>query len=111
MNLLITPTYQTSKADLDYESSEEESNNAVLFNQGFSSQELTVEDGEKFEIEEGYTASFIEEEDDDTEYYWGNPEDVDSMESDPYGPIEELEAGKYKLEGNNIFISEEDVSR
>jgi hypothetical protein len=27
------------------------------------------------------------------EYYWGNPEEVNSMELDPYGPVINLKAG------------------
>jgi hypothetical protein len=38
------------------------------------------------------------------EYYWGNPEEVNSMEFDPYGPVINLKAGKYKLEGNIIHV-------
>jgi|GEM_PF-3776115 len=37
-------------------------------------------------------------------YYWGNPEEVNSMEFDPYGEVINLKAGKYKLEGNIIHI-------
>jgi hypothetical protein len=98
-------TEQTSRNDMDYDSFEED-DDEVLLDQGLSVDEITVEDGEIFEIEEGYTGTFSE--DDETEYYWGNPDNVDSIKFDSHAPIEGyLEAGRYRLEGNRIYIIEE----
>ena len=65
MEILIQPTIDNLREELgydDYDVNEDD----LLFQQGYEGDVITVEDGEKFEIPQGYIGSIIN---DDNVYY------------------------------------------
>ena len=66
MKILIQPTIDNLREDLGYYDYEDVDEESLLFQQGFDGTPMDVEDGEKFEIPEGYIGGII---DDNSTYY------------------------------------------
>jgi len=98
MEILIQPNLDLVREDLGYDEYEDVDEEALLFQQGFEGYPMEVEDGETFEIPEGYVGSLI---DDDLTYYVKREIFDGTWEKEEfYG---ELEAGCYKLESDTII--------
>ena len=100
MEILIQPTIDNLREDLGYNDYEDVDEDALLFQQGYNGDLIIVDDGESFEIPEGYIGNIIE---DATTYYI----EIEIMPGliDKEEFIGELEAGLYKL--NDGIISRE----
>ena len=98
MEILIQPTVDNLREDLGYDEYEDVDEEALLFQQGYEGDLITVDDGETFEIPEGYIGSII----DDGLTYYVKREIFDGTweKEELYG---ELEEGRYKLEGDIII--------
>ena len=66
MKILIQPTIDNLREDLGYDDYEDVDEDALLFQQGFDGYPMKVEDGDTFEIPEGYIGGII---DDNSTYY------------------------------------------
>ena len=104
MEILLQPTIDNLREDLGYDDYEDVDEEALLFQQGFDGTPIEVEDGEKFEIPEGYIGSII---DDDNVYYLKTEiEDGVWDTEELYG---DLEAGSYILnDGVVSLVDDED---
>lgn len=101
MELYLMPTLESIQETLDYDFIDEENIDALLFQQGYDMDRVEVEDGDTFKIPEGMIGRVSAE---DGAYYI----QVETMDGDfEKGPIrEDLDAGKYKLDGDLIKIIE-----
>ena len=104
MEILIQPTVDNLREDLGYDDYEDVDEEALLFQQGFDGTPIEVEDGEKFEIPEGYIGSII---DDDKVYYLKTEIEEGVWDTEEfYG---DLEAGSYILNDGVIsFVDTND---
>lgn len=116
MKLLLEPTIASLQNDneendfMDEEHFEEE----LLVRQGYESEVMDIEDGEEFEIPEGKCANVIGNEEDPTgEFEFDEEEETYELyvevddgvwEKEPI--LENLQAGRYKLEGHLIKVIE-----
>ena len=100
MEILIQPTIDNLREDLGYDDYEDVDEEALLFQQGYDGFPIDVEDGEDFEIPEGYIGSII---DDGNTYYIETEIMPGLIEKEEF--FGELEAGLYKL--NDGIISRE----
>lgn len=98
MEILIQPTIDNLREDLDYDENEDYIVDALLFQQGFNGYPIEVADGEKFEIPEGFIGNII---DDGHIYYLRNEISEGVWEDEEI--FDELEAGLYSLYGNIII--------
>ncbi len=99
MDLLLQPTLENLREDLGYEEWEDENEDALLFQQGYDSECVEVEDGDSFEIPEGFIGRIA---DDDKSYYM-NVEIADGVwEKEEI--LDELGAGHYRLDGDIISV-------
>ena len=98
MEILIQPNLDLVREDLGYDEYEEVNEEALLFQKGFDGYSTEIEDGETFEIPEDYSGGII----DDGLTYYIRREGFDGVweKEELYG---ELEAGRYKLEGDTII--------
>ena len=103
MKILIQPTIDNLREDLGYDDYEDVDEESLLFQQGFDGTPMDVEDGEKFEIPEGYIGSII----DDDEVYYLKTEIADGVwdKEELYG---DLEAGSYMLNDGIISLVDEE---
>lgn len=103
MKILIQPTIDNLREDLGYDDYEDVDEESLLFQQGFDGTPMDVEDGEKFEIPEGYIGSIIE----DDEVYYLKTEIADGVwdKEELYG---DLEAGSYMLNDGVISLVDEE---
>lgn len=101
MELYLMPTLESSQETLDYDFIDEENIDALLFQQGYDMDCVEVEDGDTFEVPKGMIGRVSSE---DGTYYI----QVETMDGDfENEPIrEDLDAGKYKLDGDLIKIIE-----
>lgn len=98
MKILIQPTIDNLREDLGYDDYEDVDEESLLFQQGFDGYPIKVEDGDTFEIPEGYIGGII---DDNSTYYVKRKICDGIWEREKfYG---ELEEGRYKLEGETII--------
>lgn len=100
MEILIQPTIDNLREDLEYDDYEDVDEEALLFQQGYDGDLITVDEGESFEIPEGYIGDIIE---DDNTYYIETEIMPGIIEKEEF--FGELEAGLYKL--NDGIISRE----
>lgn len=101
MKLFIKPTLDNIREDLGYDEFEDVDEETLLFQQGYDGDVMVVEDGESFEIPEGYLASIVEDEPhfECFDGYWDKEEIYD-----------DLDAGRYSLNGNTIKkITDSDI--
>ena len=103
MKILIQPTIDNLREDLGYDDYEDVDEESLLFQQGFDGTPMDVEDGEKFEIPEGYIGSII----DDDEVYYLKTEIADGVwdKEELYG---DLKAGSYMLNDGIISLVDEE---
>ena len=98
MEILIQPNFNLVREDFGYDEYEDVDEEALLYQQGFDGYSTEVEDGDTFEIPEGYIGDII---DDNLTYYVKRKICNGFLESEEfYG---ELEEGRYKLEGDTII--------
>ena len=117
MKLLLEPTL--ANLQNDYEANdfvdEEQLEEELLVRQGFEAEEIDVEDSEEFEIPEGMCASVIKNEEDPTGEFEFDEEKEEAYKL--YAEVEDgvwdeepirenLQAGRYKLEGHLIKVIE-----
>jgi hypothetical protein len=96
MELLIQPTLDSVREDMGYEEWEDV-DDVLLFQQGYDSVCMEVEDGDSFVIPEGFIGRIADE----GMSYYMNIEVADGVweKEELFG---ELEAGNYNLNGNII---------
>ncbi len=117
MRLLLQPTIASLRNDYDLNdfADEEQFNDELLVRQGFETEEMDVEEGEEFEIPIGMRASVIENEEDPTGEFEFDEEKEEAYKL--YAEVEDgvwdeepirenLQAGRYKLEGHLIKVIE-----
>lgn len=99
IQILVQPTIENLYEDFD---GTEEDEDALLFEQGFQTDFISVEDGETFEIKEGYKGNlFLDDDMDDSQYKLC----INDGSQDIIIPIEngyEFDEGLYQLCGNVI---------
>lgn len=100
MEILIQPTIDNLREDLGYDEYDDVEEEALLFQQGYDGDLITVDDGETFEIPEGYIGNIIE---DGNTYYIETEIMPGLIEKEEF--CGDLEAGLYKL--NDDIISRE----
>lgn len=96
MQLFIKPTFDNVREDLGYDEFEDIDEDAIMFQQGYDGDVMEVEDGESFEISEGYLANIMDEE----PYYMLC--EIFEGEWDKEEIYDDLEPGRYSLDGNVI---------
>ena len=99
MNILIMPTIEHLRRNLDYEEWDDDVDNELLFRQGYDGYVVEVEDGETFTIPYGAEGQII----DDSPYYI-NEEVFDGV----FEKVElrgTLRAGSFQLNGDIITVS------
>ncbi|HIZ26459.1 hypothetical protein [Barnesiella sp. An55] len=67
--LALTPEFEMLRDDMGYDEYEDFDAYDILFQQGYDRQLIEVEDGETFEVPEGYQATIQSDDSDDTEFY------------------------------------------
>lgn len=99
IQILVQPTIENLYEDFD---GTEEDEDALLFEQGFLTDSISIEDGETFEIKEGYKGIlFLDDDNGDSQYKLC----VNDGSQDVIMPIEdgyEFDEGLYQLCGNVI---------
>ena len=99
MEILIQPTIDNLREELGYDDYDDVDEDALLFQQGYEGDIITVEDGEKFEIPEGYIGSIIN---DDNVYYMKHQ--IAEGYWEKYEFYDDLDAGSYMLSDFVISI-------
>ena len=61
MKILLMPDYDSTREDMGFDESDDYDNDAILFQQGFDSDIIEVEDGETFTIPEDYLGQIVED--------------------------------------------------
>jgi hypothetical protein len=99
MEILIMPSYEKTKEATTVDNFDDDNEEGVLYQQGHDGYQLTVNDGDTFEIDEGYIGRLMSREN----YYFGfqDPEDEELHGQDPIE--DDIEEGEYRLEGNRIY--------
>ena len=100
MEILVKQTIDSLREDLGYEEWEDVNTDALLFRQGYEGYVMEVEDGETFEIPEGYICQIIDE----GTYYMN----IEIFEGEFEKEIIEtdLQPGSYKLEDYTVTIED-----
>lgn len=100
MEILVKQTIDSLREDLGYEEWEDVNTDALLFRQGYEGYVMEVEDGETFEIPEGYIGQIIDE----GTYYMN----IEIFEGEFEKEIIEtdLQPGSYKLEDYTVTIED-----
>ncbi len=94
MEILLKQNIDYLREEMGYEPYEEEDDDALLYQQGFEADAEEIEDG-YFTIPDGYEATII----DDQTYYMKRTDRNGQCYKEI---VEELQSGRYQLEGNII---------
>lgn len=107
LEIIIKPTFDSTRDSMDYSEDDDFDSNAVLFQQGYDMDFMDVEPGDSFTINEGYTGEIDSSEDN---YKLIRPKDkfdefLDDEEDErrPGTPLE-LKPGTYILLDDGIKI-------
>ena len=101
MVILIKPTTENYSDDFGYDEYEDDNDEVLLFQQGFEGYPIEIEDGERFEIPNGYIGSIN---DDNKDYYLKIENEDGEWEKEVlYG---DLDSGIYYLNNNVISMVE-----
>ncbi|MEI7676668.1 MAG: hypothetical protein WCJ03_07810 [Bacteroidales bacterium] len=65
LTVLIMPTFDTTRESAGYDEDEDYDSDAILFQQGYDTEAIEVEDEESFQIPEGFTGRIADEDDED----------------------------------------------
>lgn len=79
--LFIAPAYDALREDMGYGEFDDYDENDILYQRGYNGEILEIEDGEIFDIPEGYTAAIQNEDTDEIYYLLENEEDLDFKEN------------------------------
>lgn len=100
MKILLIPNYDSVRDDMGYGENDDYNSDAVLFQQGFETDSLDIDDGETFRVPEKYLGQIV----DDGNMYemaievipgdWHKGQMLDGSTIDP---------GLYKLDGHLII--------
>ena len=104
LQIMIMPSFDTTREAMGIEEYEDYDSDSVLFQQGYDAEVIKVEDDEVFEIEDGYIGRILDEdyedsEEDDIEI----DDDSETEETELYliSDLEDLEEKyEYILEGD-----------
>ncbi|MCU6769628.1 hypothetical protein OCV73_11835 [Barnesiella propionica] len=99
--LFIAPAYDALREDMGYGEFDDYDENDILYQRGYNGEILEIEDGEIFDIPEGYTAAIQNEDTDEIYYLLENEEDLDFKEN---FIIDEIAAGTYRMDIPNNTI-------
>ena len=96
MQIFIKQTIDSLREVMGYEDWEEINEDALLFQQGYDGDIIEVEDGEIFEIDEGFEGQIVDE----GITYFMKVEILDDVYDEE--EVRELSSGSYRLDGKMI---------
>jgi len=117
IDLMLKPSFNTVRDSMGFGPNDDYSSDSVLYEQGFNSEIIEVEDGDIIEVREGYTGVICSDDDyyyalfkDDVDFHKDEDEisedDINVLSEDT---IIELEEGRYKFfEAKMSFLQLDD---
>ena len=96
LQIMMVPSLNSTRESMGFDDNEEVDSYAVLFQQGYDTDAIFVEDNEEFTIEEGYTGQVLIIETDDE----GNEAEIEECY---------LIYDMYDLENKEEFLIDEDL--
>jgi hypothetical protein len=105
LEILITPSYESTRDSMDFSENDDYYGDAVLFQQGYDMDVMEVEPGDTFEIEEDFGGQISCEE---TQYKFIKIKEEWDEENYLAGEPISLRSGNYKFLEDGITIEEID---